>query len=112
MKNINEKINEEIKKIKDFAEERKGILLVALLVAVLIFLMGLSVYFNRTGKIEKIETERNCHYEAIEKAQEKYKNEILESSQCFFCDDDEDAETYRKQDYKAYYQECLNENIK
>lgn len=112
MKITNEKINKEIKKTKDFIKEWQGILLVVLIIAAFIFLIGLRVYLNKSGETEKMNTERNCHYEAIKKAQEKYKNEISESPRCLYCGEEEDEESYRKEDYKEYYQECLNENIK
>lgn len=112
MKTINEKTKEEIDKIKDFIKEWQGILLAVLVVAVLVFLIGLGIYLNRSKKVEEIEIEGNCHYEAIKKAQEKYNNEISGPSQCLYCNEEENEGTYRKQDYRTYYQECLKENTK
>jgi|GEM_PF-5514537 len=110
---MNEKIDKEIKKIKDFIKEWQGILLVISIVAVLIFLLGLKIYLNRSEKIKEIEVNRNCHYEAIIKAQEKYSEEVLKSSKCYYCNGQESEGKYHKYDYELYYQDCLKElNIK
>jgi len=105
---MNGKINEEIKKIKDLAEEWKEILIVIAFIAVIVSLIGLKIYSDRKGEAKDLESSQDCHYQAIEKAQEKYGIEILGSSGCRSCQNKEGGtENYRKEDYESYYRECL-----
>jgi len=101
---MNRKINEKIKKIKDFIKEWREIILLILFVFALIFLMGFKIYSNQKEKKEEINIKQDCHIQAIEKAQEKYRNEITQPSSCKSC---KDTGYYRKEDYETYYSECL-----
>lgn len=103
---MNGKINEEIKKIKNFTQEWKEILIVIIFVTIIVSLMGLKIYSDRRGEAKELEASRDCHYQAIEKAQDKYKTEVLGSSGCRSCQDKEGG-NYRKEDYDSYYRECL-----